>query len=148
MKGQTLIEVREGLTSLLRDRYRPTLLAKNVMTRPVKTVDEDCPIEEAGRLMTTAGVNVFPVVDGRGRYRGLISRETVQKALFHGFQKARVDEFMRTDRYTAEPETPFHDIERQMIEGHQRFVPILVGSKVVGVITRTDLLNYLRLQVA
>lgn len=143
VKGGTLVEVRERLTTLLLERYRPTLLAKNVMTRPVKTVDDDCPIEEAGRLMTTAGVNVFPVVDGRGRYRGLISRETVQKALFHGFNRARVDEFMRTDRYTAMPDTPFHEIERQMIEGHQRFVPILVGQKVVGVITRTDLLRTL-----
>ncbi len=143
VKGATLVEVRERLTQLLLDRYRPTLLARDVMTRPVKTITEDRTIEEAGRLMTTAGVNVFPVVDGRGRYRGLISRETVQKATFHGLQRSRVSAFMRTDRYTAAPDTPFQEIERHMIEGHQRFVPLLVGPKVVGVITRTDLLRTL-----
>ncbi len=143
VKGGALVEVRERLTRLLLEKYRPTLLAKNVMTSPAKTVDEDCPVEEVGRLMTTAGVNVLPVLDEQGRYRGLISRETVQKALFHKLPRARAEEFMRTDRYTAGPETPFHDVERHMIEGHQRFVPVLVGQKVVGVITRTDLLRTL-----
>lgn len=143
VKGLTLIEARERLTHLLLERYRPTLLAKDVMTRPVKTVAEDRSIEDAGRVMTTAGVNVLPVVDRRGRYRGLISRETVQKASFHGLQHSRVAEFMRTDQFTAPPETSFQEVERRMIEGHQRLVPLLVGAKVVGVITRTDLLRTL-----
>lgn len=143
VKGQTLVEVRERLVKLLTERYRPTLTAKDVMTRPVKAIAGDASVEDAGRLMTTYGVNVLPVLDKRGAYQGLISRETVQKATFHHLEKAFCREFMQTDSYVAEPDTPFHEIERQMIELNQRFVPILAGVKVVGVITRTDLLRTL-----
>ncbi|HSE59083.1 MAG TPA: CBS domain-containing protein, partial [Nitrospiraceae bacterium] len=143
VKGQTLVEVRERLAKLLTERYRPTLTAKDVMTRPVKAIAGDASVEDAGRLMTTYGVNVLPVLDKRGAYQGLISRETVQKATFHHLEKVFCREFMQTDSYVAEPETPFHEIERQMIELNQRFVPILAGVKVVGVITRTDLLRTL-----
>ncbi|MEX5215131.1 MAG: CBS domain-containing protein [Nitrospiraceae bacterium] len=143
VKGQTLVEVRERLVKLLTERYRPTLMAKDVMTRPVKAIAGDASMEEAGRLMTTYGVNVLPVLDKRGAYQGLISRETIQKATFHNLEKATCREFMQTDSYVAEPDTSFHEIERHMIELNQRFVPILAGVKVVGVITRTDLLRTL-----
>lgn len=143
VKGQTLVEVRERLMKLLTERYRPTLSAKDVMTRPVKAIAGDVSMENAGRLMTTYGVNVLPVLDKRGSYEGLISRETVQKAMFHQLGKAPCRQFMQTDSYTAALDTPFHEIERHMIELNQRFVPILAGAKVVGVITRTDLLRTL-----
>ncbi len=143
VKGRTLIEVRERIVQLLTERYRPTLLAKDVMTKPVKSIGMDAAIAEAETRMTKYGVNVLPVLDGKERYRGLISREIVQKALFHGLAGAPVEQFMQPDAYAASPETPFHEIQTRMIEQNQRFVPILSGSKVVGVITRTDLLRAL-----
>jgi tRNA nucleotidyltransferase (CCA-adding enzyme) len=143
VKGQTLVEVRHRLVQWLTERYRPTLLARDVMTIPVKSVESDATIEETETLLTKYGVNVLPVLDRKDRYHGVVSRETVQKALFHKLGDAPVGDFARSDQYTAAPDTPFRDIEAQMIERNQRFVPILSESKVVGVITRTDLLRTL-----
>lgn len=143
VKGRTLIEVQERLTRLLTERYRPTLVARDVMTQPVKTIVADATVAEAERSMTTYGVNVLPVVDQKDRYVGTISREVVQKALFHRLGAQRVEDLARHDQYSADPETPFHDIEMRMIELNQRFVPVLSGGKTVGVITRTDLLRSL-----
>ncbi len=143
VKGKTLVEVRERVVQLLTERYRPTLLAKDVMTKPVQSIGMDATIAETETRLTKYGVNVLPVLDGKERYRGLISREIVQKALFHGLADAPVEQFMQPDAYTAAPDTPFHEIQTRMIEQNQRFVPILSGGKVVGVITRTDLLRAL-----
>lgn len=143
VKGQTLAEVKERLVRLLTTQYRPTLLAKDVMTAPVKTVGEDASVGEAGERMTTYGVNVLPVLDARSRYVGLVGRESIQKALFHRLDKATVKEIMQQDAFAALPATPFHEIETAMIERNQRFVPVLDGRSVVGVITRTDLLRTL-----
>ncbi len=143
VKGKTVIEVRERIVQLLTERYRPVLLAKDVMTKPVKSIGLDATVADAETRLTKYGVNVLPVLDGKERYRGLISREVVQKALFHGLADAPVEQFMQPDAYVASPETPFHEIQTRMIEQNQRFVPILSGSKVVGVITRTDLLRAL-----
>jgi tRNA nucleotidyltransferase (CCA-adding enzyme) len=143
VKGQTLAEVKERLVNLLTTHYRPTLLAQDVMTRPVKVIGAGTTVDEAGQRMTAYGVNVFPVLDEQDRYTGLVSRELIQKALFHRLGKIPVRDIMQSDAYTAEPNTPFHDIEVVMLERNQRFVPVLSGAKVVGVITRTDLLRTL-----
>jgi len=147
VRGRTLVEVRERLAQLLTERFRPTLLAQDVMTRPVKVAGEEATVLDVEGLMTKYGVNVLPVLDARERFCGLITREIVQKALFHGLGKSPVREFVQTEQYRANPNTPFHEIEAQMIERNQRFVPVLAGAvaaaKVVGVITRTDLLRTL-----
>ena len=143
VKGQTLSEVKEKIVQLLTTHYRPTLLAQDVMTRPVKAIEVDTTVAEAGQRMTTYGLNVFPILDEKDHYRGIVSRESIQKALFHRLGKMTVRDIMQTDAHTAQPETSFHDVEMVMIERNQRCVPILKDRKVVGVITRTDLLRTL-----
>lgn len=141
VKGRTVAEVKERLVQLLTERYRPTLLAKDVMTRPVKTVSGDVTVTETEQRMTNYGVNVLPVLDGKDRYAGLVSREQIQKALFHRLGKMTAADILQADQFTAHPDTDFHTIEQAMLERNQRFVPILDGTRVVGVITRTDLLR-------
>ena len=143
VKGQTLAEVKEKVVRLLITHYRPTLLAQDVMTCPVKAIDVDTSVSEAGQRMTAYGLNVFPILDEKDHYTGLVSRESIQKALFHRLGKMAVRDIMQTDAYLARPDTPFHEIETAMIERNQRFVPIITNNKIVGVVTRTDLLRTL-----
>ncbi len=143
VKGQTLAEVKERVVRLLTTHYRPTLLAQDVMTCPVKAIEVDISVTEAGQRMTTYGLNVFPILDEKDHYTGVVSRESIQKALFHRLGKMAVRDIMQTDAYIAQPDTPFHEIETAMIERNQRFVPIIKDKKIIGVITRTDLLRIL-----
>lgn len=148
IKGKTLVEVREEVERLLKERYRPTLAAEDVMTRPVKTAWADETVEQTERTLTKYGINVLPVLGRDKRYLGVISREIVQKALFHRLHGSQIEEFIQRDQYTAMPDTPFREVETRMLEQNQRFVPILSGETVVGVITRTDLLRTLHHDVS
>ena len=143
VKGQTLVQVKEKVVRLLTTHYRPTLLAQDVMTSPVKAIEVDTSVTDAGQRMTAYGLNVFPILDEKDHYTGLVSRESIQKALFHRLGKMAVRDIMQTDAYVAQPDTPFHEIQTAMIERNQRFVPIVKETKVIGVITRTDLLRTL-----
>jgi len=125
VKGRTLVEVKERLAQLLSERFHPTLLARDVMTKPVKAIGEEATVAEAGDRMTKYGVNVLPVLDSKDRYIGLVTREIIQKALFHGFAESPVLAVLQSDQYQAGPETPFREIEARMIERNQRFVPVL-----------------------
>jgi len=87
-------------------------------------------------------VNVLPVLK-EDQYAGLISREIVEKALFHGFGKSRAMEFSTPDAITVDPQTPIRKIETLMIEQNQRFMPVVEHGKIIGAITRTDLLRTL-----
>ena len=147
VKGKTLVEIREQLSEWLTTCVESHLLAGHVMTVPVNVVTEPSTAMEVELAMTKYGVNAMPVVDGRRRYRGLITRETIQKALFHQLQTTPVKDLMQTDAYTASPRTPFRDLEAHMLERNQRCVPIVDRNKVTGVITRTDLLRALHRDV-
>ena len=147
VKGKTLIEIREQLTEWLTARVEAHLLAGQVMTVPAKVVTDTSTAAEVEPALTKYGVNAMPVIDSRRRYRGLITRETIQKALFHQLQTTPVKDLMQTDAYTASSETPFREVESHMLDRNQRCVPIVDRSKVIGVITRTDLLRTLHRDV-
>ncbi len=142
VKEASLEEIEDRLLNVLNEKIRPAKTAKDIMTRPVKGIQWDSTIETAKQSMTKYGVNVLPVLKGT-TYVGLISREVVEKALFHGFGKSSVYEFCTTDTLTVQPRTPLREVETLMIEQNQRFMPVIEGSEIVGAITRTDLLRSL-----
>lgn len=61
-------------------RKRSGLVARDLMTWPVITVEEEAPLREAARLMTRHRVNRLPVVR-QGQVVGIVSRADVIRAL-------------------------------------------------------------------
>jgi tRNA nucleotidyltransferase (CCA-adding enzyme) len=113
------------------------------MTSPVKTIPTGSTMVQANEAMTRFSVNVLPVVSEE-RFLGIITREVVQKALFHGLGRQKVDEFMTTGVPSAAPDMPMNQVEKVMIEEQHRFIPVLDRSgALIGAITRTDLLRSL-----
>lgn len=132
----------DELLNVIKNHIKPLRIAKDLMTTPVISVQWNTPIKEVEKTMTKYGINAMPVVRD-GKYMGIITRGVVEKAIFHGLQSSRVGDFATTDAYTAEEDTPIMEIEKNMVELNQRFVPILKDEKILGVITRTDILRNL-----
>ncbi len=142
-RDMTYLQARERLIDILKRHITPGRIASEIMTAPVKTVPLGSTIHAAGEAMTRFSVNVLPVVE-KDRYLGIITREVVQKALFHGLGEQAVESFMTSGGPTAAPDMPMDQVERIMIEEHQRFIPVLErGGAILGAITRTDLLRSL-----
>jgi len=134
--------LEERLVELLNKYVKPLKLAKDVMTTPVIVIQHSSKVKEAEDMMTRYGVNVLPIVK-KDNYFGIITREVVEKALFHGFAKRRCEDFATTDAITVSSDVPVSDIERAMIEQNQRFVTVVEDSRIIGAITRTDILRAL-----
>jgi len=142
IKEASLEVVEEKLAELLHKYVKPAKVASDIMTSPVISIGWDTPIKEAEAMMTRYGVNVLPILKEE-KFAGLLSREIVEKALYHGFGKSRAIEFSTTDAITVNLHTPIREIETLMIEQNQRFMPVIEDEKIVGAITRTDLLRTL-----
>jgi tRNA nucleotidyltransferase (CCA-adding enzyme) len=142
IRDASLEEIEERLLDILKEKIRPSKTLRDIMTTPVKTITWNETIKTAEKTMTKYGINVLPVIKD-GKYKGIISREVVEKALFHGFGRSKVFEFCTTDALTVSPDTPVHEVEALMIEQNQRFMPIIEDEKIIGAITRTDLLRSL-----
>ncbi len=154
VRDMSLEESEEKLVGMLKKNISPTKKAEDIMTSPVKCIPWNNTVTMAEKTMTKYGVNVLPVLK-KNDFFGLISREVVEKALFHGFGKSRVTEFCTTDVPTVTPSTPINKIEALMIEQNQRFMPVIENNlgtsvrldsksrsrQIIGAITRTDLLR-------
>ncbi|WP_420263731.1 CBS domain-containing protein [Candidatus Magnetominusculus dajiuhuensis] len=134
--------VKEMVITTLHEIIRPEKSARDVMTSPVISIVWDSTIKEAEALLTKYEINVLPVIKD-AQYAGTISREIVEKALFHGFRTSKIDDFITTDAITMPPEAAIGDVEAAMVESNQRFLPVISGAMIIGAITRTDLLRSL-----
>jgi tRNA nucleotidyltransferase (CCA-adding enzyme) len=142
IKEASLEIVADRVKVLLPLHVKPGKVASDIMNSPVIAIQWDSSIKEAEETMTKYGVNVLPILKD-DEYAGLISREIIEKALFHGFRKNKCIEFSTSEAATVGPDAPIRDIETVMIEQNQRFMPVMEGKKIIGAITRTDLLRVL-----
>ncbi len=142
IKEASLEMLDEKLAKVILKDVKPGKVASDIMTSPVVSINWDSTIKEIETTMTKYGVNVLPVIKN-AKYIGLISREIVEKALFHGFGKSKAIDFCTTDAATVSPDTSIREIELIMIEQNQRFMPVIEDGKITGAITRTDLLRTL-----
>ena len=140
--NQSLQQVLERLEEYLRVSVSSQVLASDLMSAPVKTVSDSVDIAEAREQLTRYNCNAMPVMAGE-RMVGIISRKIVEKAIYHGLGNSPVTDFMHTEYLQAAPETPLADIQEYMVGGNRRFVPIFDGERLVGAVTRTDLLRHI-----
>jgi len=141
LRDMDLAQAEGKLLDYLGKRIHPIRLARELMSFPVKTVDTDETIDHAGELLTRYNINVLPVMED-GHVAGLITRQVIEKAAFHGFKDSPVKDYMTTEFAVVNPQTPLTKIQDLVVGNNQRFLPVLEKGKLVGAITRTDLLRW------
>jgi tRNA nucleotidyltransferase (CCA-adding enzyme) len=142
IKDLNLTQVEEKLLNLLEGKISPVRRAKDLMTYPVKTIDARETIEKTGEILTRYNVNVLPVT-AEEKVVGLISRQVVEKAAFHGFKDSPVGDYMTSEFSAVQPHTPLSKVQDLVVGNNQRFLPVMEKDHLVGAITRTDLLRWL-----
>ncbi len=142
IRGQTLIQVEEKLLALLNHFIEPKQSARDLMSTPVIPVEPAVTLKEANDLLTRYNVNVFVVLES-DKLLGIISRQVIEKGLHHQLEHVPVREYMTTEIETVSPDAPLAEIQEKIIGNKQRLLPVMESGRVVGVITRTDLLNIL-----
>ena len=139
--------------------------AKDVMTRKVISVAPEASVLEAARLMLQHHVSGLPVLDKSGGLVGILSegdflrrRETKterRRARWLEFllgpgriaadyvhsHGSKVAEVMTPDVKTIGEETALEDIVQTMEKNHIKRMPVMRGGKLVGIVTRSDLMH-------
>ncbi|MCX5810043.1 MAG: CBS domain-containing protein [Proteobacteria bacterium] len=142
VKDMTIIEAKDKLIRLLKYNITPPWKAKDIMFFPVKSIDAECPIAEAKSIMVKYNINALPVVSNE-KVVGVITKQIVEKAAFHKLENIPVREYMSTESSTVKPEDSIEKVKEFLIGNNQRFLPVTREGKLVGAITRTDLLRIL-----
>jgi len=136
-------QVLQELCDRLQAMIPKPLLAYEVMSSPVRTIRPDTRIEEAQRILLRYGHSGLCVVTPEGQLVGIISRRDLDIALHHGFGHAPVRGYMSTEVKTIAPDTPLPEIEALILSYGIGRLPVLAGQRLVGIVTRTDVLRQL-----
>ncbi|MGD9041798.1 MAG: CBS domain-containing protein, partial [Desulfobacteraceae bacterium] len=143
IKNKTLIQVERSLQALLRNRINPQQKAKDMMSSPAIHIRPHETIKEAATLMTKYNINVLVVIGHKDRLQGYITRQIVEKAAYFGLGPIKVKEYMNIEFSTVSPEASLTEVQDLIIKNKLRILPVVEDNRVVGVITRTDLMNIL-----
>jgi len=136
--------------------------ARDVMVRGVISVGPDIPVQIAANAMVRNCVSALPVIDihvklvgivsegdlirrveiGTERRRPLMSSDAQAKEFVKSHAK-RVSDVMTREVITAQPETPLREIVNLMEKHSIKRVPIVRNGKIVGVVSRSNLIQAL-----
>ncbi|GBE15810.1 multifunctional CCA protein [bacterium BMS3Abin14] len=137
----TLVQVKEELLKLLARVIGEKFNAGAIMSAPVLDIAPDAPISAAAEMMSRFNINSLPVNSGDGDLEGIITRGVVERAILHHLSGSPVREYMLTEFQWVNEEAPLELVQEYIIEKHQRMLPVMDERKIIGVITRTDLLE-------
>ena len=144
------------------DRHAATMPVHQVMTTAPVTVNPMTTVTELLALFDRHDFNAFPVVAPDGTLRGIVSKLDVLRLLHPDEQfrlpdatvvgATRVAEIMRPGILTVEGEDPVVAAAELMVSTGRRSLPVVRrGSgwpKLVGIVSRGDLLRGLRFELA
>ena len=144
--------------------------AQDIMTRNVITVSADMGIQEVARLLLDKHISAAPVVDGDDKMIGIVSEgDLVRRPEIAGEKRGswwldlisnegdrasdhlkahgrNVGQVMTSDVASVDEETPIADVARLLETRRIKRVPVLRDGKVVGILSRADLLRVLVMQ--
>ena len=144
VENQTLAQVELTLVEVLQKQIKSIQIAKNLMSSPAITIASNKNCKEAAAQMTRYNINTLLVVDQKKTvYKGYISRQIIEKALFHKLSHLPVKDYMTSEGSFISSDADVSQIEKIIIDGKHRILPVIDDGIIKGVITRTDLLDYL-----
>jgi kojibiose phosphorylase len=104
-------------------------------------VTEDTPVKEIGSILVEKKVSSVPVVDKNNGLKGIISESNIIKSTYDkNFEKLKAGQIMETNVISVNCEDSLEEITKIFTKYPYRRLPVIKNKKVVGVITRRDII--------
>jgi len=129
---------------------------REIMKKNIQMVSPDDRVIHARRIMIDKDIARLPVVD-KGKLVGMISDNEIafalanlKKSVSNGQQKHRLDELlvedvMKIPAIWTEPNMTASDAAKIMLKKNLGALPLVENGKLIGIVSRTDLLNTIML---
>lgn len=124
-----------------------SVLVKDWMAANLVTLKPDMDVMDALARLVEARIAGAPVVDHHGNMVGMLSEFDCMKVAldssYHGEWGGRVSEFMTRDVITVPADMSIIDLARRFQESRLRRFPVMDDTRLVGQISRRDVLRAL-----
>jgi CBS domain-containing protein len=114
---------------------------KEIMSSPVVCTRDDASISDVATLLAKHQISAVPVIDQHGDVVGLVSEYDL---LARGGKTAR--DVMSPGIISVNEEANVEDVRFLLIERRIRRVPVVAGQKLVGIVSRSDIVRQMAVQ--
>jgi len=119
--------------------------AKDVMPTHVVAVDVEDSVDRAISLMVKHRISGLPVLDKRGQPVGVVSESDLLELICEGeSERNSVAHYMSADLHSVTEEDGWVQSVDAFRSTHVRRLPVLRAGKLVGIVTRHDLIHAIR----
>jgi tRNA nucleotidyltransferase (CCA-adding enzyme) len=135
IKDRTLAQAEQELFKLLFANIRSRRKARHLMSAPPISVAESLSCDAAKELLTRYNINAL-LVTGAGQSPtglvGYITRQVIEKAIYHQLGHLPVSDYANTEMETVSPDADLTEIQDKIIENKQRLLPVVDGETLAG----------------
>ena len=118
--------------------------AKDIMSTELITIREDATIREVIKVLVRNRISGLPVVSEDMDIVGLVTEKDILKMLYERDVKIKtVGDLMTPDVTCFDENDDLIKVFKGLVENNFRRVPILSQGKLVGIISRTDIIRFL-----
>jgi CBS domain-containing protein len=118
-------------------------MIREMMNTNVVGIRPDATVAQAIRILTDRHIGGLPVVTAEGAVIGMISELALIDVVFNASVKdAPVADYMTPDVHTVHPNDPLSRAAQLFTLYSFRRLPVVENGKLVGIVTRRDLMNY------
>ena len=116
------------------------MLAKDIMTRDIIMVKPQMTVKQLAMLLIKNQISGAPVAAEDGKIVGIVSEADILA------KKARqVKGIMSTKVVSVNEETPVEEIAQIMAMHKIKRLPVMKGNKIVGIVSRADIVSAIAL---
>jgi len=121
---------------------------KDIMVQNVVTVEQTESVREAAKRMNLYGIGCLIVLD-KGKVVGILTERDILTKVVETSKnaaKTKVSEIMSTKLVVGSPNMDVVDAARMMLQKKIKKLPVVTDSKLVGLVTFTDIVRTVRME--
>ncbi|MFH1846246.1 MAG: CBS domain-containing protein [Candidatus Omnitrophota bacterium] len=141
VQGKSSEQIKGEIIRSLERVIHPEVYARDIMSFPVKTVSQDENAADVLPKLKRFGYKGAPVLNDEGGLVGMITEGNLKKAVKHGMKHSRIKGYMATPLVSVRPDAPLYELRKILTEKDKRRIPVIEDNKLVGIVTRTDVLK-------
>lgn len=137
-------KTEQELIKIVKKNIHSIIKAADIMSSPVRyiNIEEESTIQDAQNAIMKFGHNGLVVKRGT-KLLGIITRKDIDKAIHHGLGTSPVEAIMTHKVITATKDSSISSLQKLMMDNDIGRIPVIEKQKVIGIVTRTDILKIL-----
>ncbi|MCD6178862.1 MAG: chloride channel protein [Bacteroidales bacterium] len=117
-----------------------------LIEKDFRSIDPDATLGDMVNLVSKAKRNIFPVVDDKNHFYGLITLDVIRNVMFKSelYDEVKISEFMFQPLATVSPDESMEEVANKFNKTGNYTMPVIQNDKYLGFVSRANVYSAYR----